>query len=244
MKKRYFILIGVIVTLCIITVPATYAGLGDFFKEAKKFIGGNEPLTESEIIKGLKEALQIGTGNAVEMVSKIDGYYKNPDIRIPLPEQIRKMEELIRAAGFGSQVDAFELSMNHAAEKAAPEAKIIFQDAIKEMSISDARKILNGRDNEATLYFQDKTSAKLHEMFKPIVSKAMSEVGVTHTYQDLNAKIKTIPFAENLSVDLDQYVTDQATNGLFFMLAEEEAKIRRDPKARVTDLLKKVFESK
>lgn len=242
--KRYFILIGVIVTLCMITAPAAYAGLGDFFKEAKKFIGGNEALTESEIIKGLKEALRIGTGSAVEMVSKIDGYYKNPDIRIPLPEQIRKMEQLIRAAGFSSQMDAFVLSMNHAAEKAAPQAKIIFQDAIKEMSISDARKILNGRDNEATLYFQDKTSAKLREMFKPIVNNAMSEVGVTRAYQDLNAKIKTIPFAETLSFDLDQYVTDQATNGLFFMLAEEEAKIRHDPKARVTDLLKKVFESK
>jgi hypothetical protein len=244
MKNRSLILIGFIITLWIITVPATYAGFGDFFKEAKKFIGGEEPLTESKIIKGLKEALRIGTGNAVEMVSRIDGYYKNPDIRIPLPEPVRKMEELIRAAGFGSQVDAFELSMNRAAEKAAPEAGIIFRDAIKQMSFSDARKILNGRDNEATLYFQDKTSEKLHEMFKPIVNKAMSEVGVTRTYQDLNAKIKTVPFAESLSVDLDQYVTKQATNGLFLMLAEEETKIRRDPTARVTDLLKKVFENR
>lgn len=244
MKNRCPILIGAIVTLCIITASVTYAGFGDFLKEAKKFIGREEPLNESEIIKGLKEALQIGTGNAVEMVSKIDGYYKNPNIRIPLPEQVRKMEMLIRAAGFGSQVDTFELSMNRAAEKAAPEAKIIFWDVIKQMSISDARKILNGRDNEATLYFQDKTSAKLREIFKPIVNKAMSEVGVTHAYQDLNAKIKTIPFAESLSFDLDQYVTDQAMGGLFFMLAEEEAKIRRDPKARITDLLKKVFESR
>jgi hypothetical protein len=244
MKNRCPILIVAIVTLCIITASVTYAGFGDFLKEAKKFIGGEEPLNESEIIKGLKEALQIGTGNAVEMVSKIDGYYKNPNIRIPLPEQIRKMEKLIRAAGFGSQVDTFELSMNRAAEKAAPEAKIIFWDAIKHMSISDARKILNGRDNEATLYFQDKTSVRLHEMFKPIVNKAMSEVGVTRAYQNLNAKIKTIPFAESLSFDLDQYVTDQAMSGLFFMLAEEEAKIRRDPKARITDLLKKVFESR
>jgi hypothetical protein len=144
----------------------------------------------------------------------------------------------------GSKVDAFELSMNNAAERAAPEAKSIFLDAIKKMKIDDAKKILNGRDDEATLYFKDKTNARLQAIFEPIVKESMGEVGVTRIYQDLNAKVEKIPFADSFSFDLDQYVTDGALNGLFQMLAEEEKKIRSDPAARVTDLLKKVFGNK
>jgi hypothetical protein len=133
--------------------------------------------------------------------------------------------------------------MNRAAERAAPEAKPIFWDAIKQMSFADARQILDGPDDAATRYFQDKTSSRLQKIFKPITRKAMSEVGVTRYYQSLDAKIRTIPFADQMSFDLDQYVTHQALSGLFVMLAEEEKKIRRDPAARVTDLLKKVFAS-
>jgi len=151
---------------------------------------------------------------------------------------------LLRGAGFGSKVDAFELSMNKAAERAAPEAKSIFWDAIKKMKIDDAKTILNGREDEATLYFKDKTSARLQEIFEPIVKESMGEVGVTRTYQDLNAKVEKIPFADSLNLDLDKYVTEAALNGLFQMIAEEEKKIRSDPAARVTDLLKKVFGNK
>jgi len=171
----------------------------------------------------------------------MNGYYKNPDIKILLPENIQKAEKILRATGFGQKVDDFELSMNRAAERAAPEAKSIFWDAIKQMSFEDARKILNGRDDEATLYFKEKTSDRLQENFKPITHQAMSEVGVTSSYQALDAKVKTIPFADPMSFDLDQYVTDKALAGLFVMLAAEEKKIRDDPAARVTDLLKKVF---
>ena len=134
--------------------------------------------------------------------------------------------------------------MNNAAERAAPEAKSIFWDAIKKMKIDDAKTILNGRDDEATLYFKDKTYARLQEIFEPIVNESMGEVGVTRAYQDLNAKVEKIPFADSFSLDLDKYVTDGALNGLFQMLAAEEKKIRSDPAARVTDLLKKVFGSK
>jgi hypothetical protein len=154
------------------------------------------------------------------------------------------VEKLLRGAGFGQKVDIFELSMNRAAEQAAPEAKSIFWDAIKEMDIADARKILNGRDDEATLYFKDKTYQRLEQSFKPIVKNSMGEVGVTRAYQDLNEKVETIPFAGGLSFDLDQYVTEGALDGLFKMLAEEEKKIRSDPAARVTDLLRKVFGDK
>ncbi len=144
-------------------------------------------------------------------------------------------------AGFGGLVDDFELSMNRAAEQAAPEATGIFLEAIKRMTFDDARKILNGADNEATLYFENKTSAQLTEVFKPLVSQAMSQVGVTSTYKDLNNSARKIPYVDSFSFDLDQYVTDKALDGLFVMLAAEEKEIREDPAARVTDLLKKVF---
>ena len=224
-----------------VAAPSAAGGWGDFLKDVQKALSGEESITEADIIQGLKEALTIGAANAIEKVSTINGYYKNPKIKIPLPERVQKVEKLLRGAGYGAQVDSFELSMNRAAEKAAPKAKTLFWDAIKGMTFSDANKILKGRENEATLYFKGKTFDRLQEIFKPIVHKAMSQAGVTRRFQDLNAKLKKTPFAERLSFDLDQYVTEQALDGLFLMLAEEEAKIRRDPAARVTDLLKRVF---
>ena len=220
------------------------AGLSDLFKSAQQTLGGSRSLTNDEIIAGLKETLEVGTQNAVSLVSKTDGYYKNPDIKIPLPEAVQKVEKLLRATGYGEKVDNFELSMNRAAERAAPEAKSIFADAIQQMTFDDAKKILDGPDNAATLYFEDKTSSRLREIFKPIVTKAMGQVGVTRSYQELNAKVESMPFGKSISFDLDQYVTDGSLKGLFKMLAEEEKQIRTQPAARVTDLLKKVFASK
>lgn len=238
------ILIPALLIFCLI-LPATPASseIGDLFKGVKGLLGGGE-LSENKIVQGLKEALEIGTSNAVETVSKVHGYYKNANIRIPLPGKVKKVEGILRGVGYGPQVDAFVLSMNRAAEKAAPEAKALFWETIKKMSFTDARKILNGRDNEATLYFKDKTQERLAKTFKPIIHTAMSEVGVTRSYQALDAKVRSIPFANNLSFDLDKYVTTRALDGLFFMLSEEERKIRQNPSARVTDLLKEVFGSK
>jgi len=216
---------------------------GDILKGGQKAVGGGG-LPDGKIVDGLKEALQVGTGNAVRTVSKVGGYYGNPKIKIPLPGSVQKAETLIRAAGYGSQVDAFELSMNQAAEKAAPEAKDIFWDAIKQMGITDARKILNGPEDGATLYFKEKTYGRLSEVFKPIIHNSMSKVGVTEKYQDLDRKMAGIPFVGSMRFDLDQYVNDKALDGLFFMLAEEERKIRQNPAARVTDLLKEVFGKK
>ncbi len=218
------------------------ASLSDMAKEAQKALGGSAGgLSNDEITAGLKEALQVGTDKAVSLVSKPDGFFKNPAIKIPVPESVQKVEKLLRTAGYGEKVDAFELSMNRAAERAAPEAKSIFLDAISDMNFDDAQKILNGRDNEATLYFEDKTSAQLQKVFKPIIKDAMGEVGVTQSYQELNDKITSLPFGKSTSFDLDQYVTDGALKGLFKMLAEQERQIRTQPAARVTDLLKKVF---
>jgi hypothetical protein len=239
------LIIGILsMAFCFTQASSAFSQWGNVLKDLQKSLGGSQALSEQEIVKGLKEALEVGTQKAVEKVSQVNGYYKNPKIRIPLPESVRKTENLLRAAGFGSKVDEFELSMNRAAERAAPEAKGLFWDAIKKMTFSDAKKILNGRNDEATLYFKDKTSPRLREVAKPIVHDAMGEVGVTRSYQELDQTVRTIPFAGSFSFDLDQYVTDKALNGLFLMLAEEEKKIRRDPAARVTDLLKKVFGSR
>lgn len=241
MKFRSMCMGVVLTAFMIATVSPAGAGFGDIFKGIQKATGTGGGLTEGEIVKGLKEALEIGAGNAVSMVSKANGYYNNPEIRIPLPESVRKMETVLRGVGFGSQVDAFELSMNRAAEQAAPKAKALFMDTIKQMSFADARKILDGGDDAATRYFREKTEDRLGQTFKPIVHSTMSEVGVTGNYQDLEAKVKSIPFAGSLNTDLDQYVTGEALDGLFLMLAEEERKIRNDPAARVTDILKEVF---
>ena len=227
--------LAVLLSGCV--TPAGDSGLNEILGG----ISGNRPLSEGEIIAGLKEALKVGTGNAVQLTSRLDGYYKHPSIRIPLPENVRKTENLLRLAGLGGQVDAFELSMNRAAEKAAPEARALFFDTIGRMTFADARKILKGRDDEATLFFKEKTYHPLTQRFKPLVHQAMSEVGVTRYYQTLHTKIRNIPMADSFALDLDQYVTQAALDGLFFMLAQEEAKIRRDPAARVTELLKRVF---
>ena len=244
MKIYRIVLIGLLGLTFSVQAPSAFAQLKDILNGLKKAVGIGGELSESKIIDGLKEALEIGTGNAVSLVSSTDGYYKNPKIKIPLPGAVEKVEKILRGVGYGSKVDAFELSMNRAAEQAAPEAKVLFVDTIKQMSFADARKILNGKDNEATLYFKEKTWGRLADKFKPIVHTAMSQVGVTRYYQDLDEKVSKIPFAGKMSFDLDEYVTDGSLGGLFYMLEQEERKIRKDPAARVTDLLKEVFGGK
>lgn len=243
MRNRSSIVLGLLVALWAINSSLVYAQLGDLLKGVQEILS-TDKLSEGEIIQGLKEAIQIGTGNAVKKGSQIDGYYKDPEIKIPLPEEIQKVQKFLVLAGLDQQVNDFELSMNRAAEQAAPQAKNLFWEAIKQMTFSDAQKILEGQDNETTIYFKDKTYSQLQEIFKPIVHQNMSQVGVTRLYQDLDTRLKSLPFVGRRNLDLDQYVTDRALDGLFFLVAEEEKKIRQDPEARVTDLLKKVFGSR
>ncbi|GAK52340.1 hypothetical protein U14_03591 [Candidatus Moduliflexus flocculans] len=199
---------------------------------------------ESELTDGLKEALKIGTENAVKLVSQEDGFYKNELIKILLPENLRKAEDILKKAGFEAVIDEFELSMNRAAEKAAVSAVSLFGDAITQMTIDDALNILNGKENEATLYFQEKTSAALTTAFQPIIQTAMNDVGVTNAYQSLQKQVTSalpLGVGDMFDIDLSAYVTEKALDGLFTMLAVEEKKIREDPQARVTELLQKVF---
>ena len=240
--KRFFVGATTFACMALYAISAYSGGIGDFLKGVQKSLTGEGvELSQEKIVEGLKEALQIGTGNAVQAVSQAGGYYQNPDIRIPLPETVQKAEKLLRAVGYGPQVDAFEKSMNRAAEKAAPEAKSLFWDAIKQMDISDAQRILKGEDDEATRYFKEQTYGRLQEIFQPIVRGSMSQVGVTDQYQQLDQKVSQLPMGESFRFDLDKYVTNEALDGLFHMVAQEEKKIRQDPAARVTDLLKEVF---
>jgi hypothetical protein len=207
-------------------------------------LGGVVPpsgLSEGKIASGLKEALQVGTQNVVNLTGKTDGYFGNQAIKILMPEKLRTLESGLRAVGYGPKVDEFVLSMNRAAERAAPAAKQIFWEAIGSMSFEDARKIWSGGDTAATEYFRAKTSDALANAFRPVVEKATNEVGVTRQFKDLVGRFQAIPFAKVESLDVDQYVVGKALDGLFYVLAEEEKKIRTNPMARTTDLLKEVF---
>lgn len=198
-------------------------------------------LDEKTIIAGLKEALQVGIKNAVTFASKSDGYLKNAKITIPLPAQLKDWADKLRSIGLGSQVDEFITSMNRAAEKASAKAVDIFLDAISKMTVEDANNILKGADNAATKFFEKVTRKALYDVFAPVIKQAMDDVGITKLYKSLIDKYNSIPLVQKVSFDLPDYVNNKALDGLFTMLAQEEAKIRKDPAARVTDLLKQVF---
>jgi hypothetical protein len=203
---------------------------------------GASPLSESTTASGLKDALRIATERAVESTSRTNGFLDNPKIRIPLPGKLEGVATALRGIGMGAQVDELETSMNHAAEKASAEATPVFVDAISQMTFKDASKILQGNDTAATQYFRKKTSEPLRTRFSPIVGDAMKDVGVTKLYDQLIGQYtKSVPFASAPKLDLNGYVTDQTLAGLFTVVGEEEKKIRTNPAARATDLLKQVF---
>ena len=239
MKKTVFA-----VGLCLLLVaPAVQAAdMTDLLKALPAIPSGGSAQDAGTVASGLKEALSVGTKNAVGLLSKTNGYFGNEAVKILLPENIRRAGDALRMAGYQKEVDAFILSMNRAAEKAAPKAADIFAGAIQSMSIDDAQKILGGGNTAATEYFKSKTSTQLFDAFKPDISKSMSEVGVTKAYKAMTDRYTAMmPFAKMESLDLDRYVTNKSLDGLFHMVGQEEAKIRTNPAARTTDLLRKVF---
>ena len=219
-----------------LALPAS-AQLGKILQGIGRPGNSNESTTAS----GLKEALQIGTENAVNLTGTTDGFFKNQAIKILLPEKLRTAEKGLRLVGMGAKLDEFELGMNRAAEKAAPAARAIFKDAVTRMTFDDARKILTGGDTAATEFFKSKTSDSLTSAFKPTVESAMEEVGVVKQYNQLIGGIPSLPFGGKQSFDITEYVVSKALGGLFIMLGEEEKKIRTNPGAQITPLLKQVF---
>ncbi len=198
-------------------------------------------LSESDIAAGLKEALVKGTGTGTATASKLDGYFKNPRLKIPFPPEITKVETKLRQLGMNGLVDDFILSLNRGAEKAATEAKPIFVDAITSMTVKDAWGILRGEDDAATDYLRRTTSNSLKAAFKPVIKTSLDAVDATKYFTKIVNTYNKIPLIEKVNPNLEDYATDKAMFGLFLLIEDEERKIRKDPVARTTELLKKVF---
>jgi hypothetical protein len=234
MKKIYFLVI-----IAILSIQITDA---QFFKDAKKLLNSKtKGLTEKDAADGIKEALVNGTGESVKVVSVLNGYWGNPEIKIPFPSEAKEMESKLRAIGMAKKVDEFNESMNRAAEKAASEAKPIFIAAIKGMTVRDAINIVKGADNAATMYLKNTTSPELIGKFQPIIKTSLDNVNATRYWSDLITIYNKIPLVKRMNPNLSEYVTQRAIDGLFIMIAKEEIKIRKDPMARTSELLKKVF---
>jgi hypothetical protein len=199
-------------------------------------------LSSDQISRGLKEALGRGLDHAIAQLGQDGGFLTNMNVRIPMPEKLQTVEKLLRRAGQDKLADDFVATMNHAAEKAVPAAAPVFADSLKQMSIDDARSILNGPPDAATQFFRRTVGPQLQEKFRPIVAQATAQAGATAAYKNLLDRASFAgPFVKKESLDLDDYVTGKATDGLFQVVAEEEKKIRQNPVARTTDLLKSVF---
>jgi hypothetical protein len=222
MKKNFAIVVGTICILLISSILVTGADLTS---------------------KGLKEALTVGVQEAVKLAGAEDGFYKNPAIKILLPEKLQSADKIVRKLGGEELSETLVEKMNRAAEKSAPQAQEIFVTAIKNMQFEDANKILSGGDNAATTYLKENTSEALTTAFYPIVKETMGEIGAIKTYDDYVGKFSSNPLMKMADMDMDisQYVTEKSVDGLFVMVAEQEKKIRQNPAARVTDLLKSVF---
>lgn len=218
----------------------------DILKKAGGIFGkkNGSGLTNEEIVAGLKEALSVGARNSSEQLSSIDGFFANAAIKVLMPEEAKKAESTLRNLGLGSMVDKAILSMNRAAEEASKSAAPIFVDAIKSMSIQDAFGILKGNDSAATTYLKGKTSAGLTAAFRPVIEDALQKTNATKYWKDVFETYNKLPTTLNkINTDLSGYVTDKALTGLFYQVALEEQKIRENPAARVTDILRKVFGS-
>ncbi len=205
---------------------------------------GTSGLSTDKITAGLKEALTVSTGNAVAATGKPDGFLKNEAIKILLPEKLQTVGKGLRLIGMGSQLDELEVGMNRAAEQATPQAKKIFISALTKMTFDDARKILSGNNTAATEYFKKTSSSELTTAFTPIVHKSMQNVGVIQQYNKVMQNSMAASVLGGQNFNLDNYVVGKSLDGLFYMLGEEEKKIRTNPAAQTTALLKEVFGKK
>jgi hypothetical protein len=201
-------------------------------------IGG---LSNTEAANGLKEALMQGIGKGADQASQTDGFYLNRLIRIPFPPDAQRVANTLRSIGMGSQVDKFELSLNRGAEDAARSAKPIFLSAIKSLTFSDVWNILTGQKDAATQYLKRTTSSQLTTAFAPIMQQSLDKVGATRYYSSLATQYNQIPLVTPVQTNLNQYATGKAIDGLFTLIAQEEANIRENPVARTTELLRRVF---
>lgn len=200
-----------------------------------------DQISNPEAVSGLKGALERGATVAVDLLGRTDGFFGNNAVKIPLPDSLKRYEKLMRNVGLGKHADELILTMNRAAEAAVPEAKKLFVDAVKKMSVQDAKGILTGGQTAGTEYFKRTTSDPLRGKFLPIVKKATAKVGLAQKYNEYAGKGAQFGLVKKEQANLDDYVTQKALDGLFFMVAEEEKKIRQDPVRAGSDIIKKVF---
>ena len=234
----------ILLFLLSVTISSTSAQINLLKKateKANKLLKAEQPLTAPEVSKGLVEALMQGSQKSVQSASVKDGFNSNTLIRIPFPEDAKKMKATLLKVGMTNQIKQFEKSINNAAELASKKALDILISAIKLMSINDAFAILNGNDNAATQYLKKQTSRALHTEFKPIINIAIAKVEVTKYWNPLVKRYNSLPLTKKVNPDLEEYITAKTIEGLFVLIAQEEKNIRKNPKARVSDLLQKVF---
>jgi hypothetical protein len=212
----------------------------DTGSEGTSALGAN--LSTSDVIAGLKEALTVGSEHVVQQLGQTDGFYADPQIRIPLPEKLATVKSALDKVGMGSFADDLELKLNRAAEAASPKARELFLNAISQMTFEDARGILNGPEDAATQYFRKTMSPDLAQAMTPVVDDSLSEVGAVQSYDRMMGKYADLPFVPDVKADLTDHVVNKGMDGIFHYMAVEEAAIRKDPVKRTTDLLKKVFQ--
>jgi hypothetical protein len=200
-----------------------------------------KPMSQADIIKGLKEALSVGTNNSSSKAAAVDGFFKNSLIKIPFPQNIKKVENTMNNIGMKPAVDKFVETLNRAAEKAAKDAAPIFLNAITGITINDGLQILKGENNAATNFLSSRTNNELKLKFLPVVKNALNAVQITKYWNPIMNKYNQLPLVQKVNPNLEDYVTGKAIEGLFKLIAQEEDKIRKDPKSRITELLKLVF---
>ena len=198
-------------------------------------------ISNEEVTIGLKDALVIGINKGFDQAARTNGFYSNSKIRISFPEDARKVETTLRRIGLGKEVDKFVIQLNRGAEKAALQAKPIFLKAINDMTIDDAWAILRGNDDAATQYLRKTSSTQLYQQFNPIIKRSLDQVNATKYYGDIIRRYNRIPSVQKVNPDLDDYATKKAMDGLFTLIAEEEANIRENPTARTTGVMRRVF---
>lgn len=200
-----------------------------------------DQITNQDAVAGLKAALDKGAVYAVDTLGRKDGFFGDPRVKIPLPKSLQSAEKLMRTLGMGRTADELILTMNRAAEAAVPEAKKLLVDSVKKMTVRDAKDILTGGDTAATAYFRRTTHDQLRTRFLPIVKRSTAKVGVAQTYNEYAGEAARFGLIKKESANLDEYVTEKALDGLYFMIGEEEKKIRRDPVGSASSIIKKVF---
>lgn len=237
---KYFFTLLLLSVLCVNTEAQGLKGLLNKAKDAVTGTKGSS-LGNDDIVAGLKEALIVGSEKGSSLLSKADGFFANAALKISLPPEAQKIETTLRKAGMGRQVDDAIRSMNRAAEDACKSAAPIFSNAIRQMSFQDAVGLLKGGDTAATGYLRVKTSSELTNAFRPVIEQSLQKVDATKYWNTLITTYNRIPFQQKINPDLSAYVTERALNGIFYQVAVEEKNIRKDPLARTSEILKKVF---